>query len=384
MRIKSGLMKLSVSKPFLLLSGLVIGFVAAEIMARLLLPSPMIVRVTCRNEQGHHNFYYDVGEKSGLYYYTGSGWALRKNCRAQIVDHYISHRSITMETDENGFRKSPGEAPSGAKEVLFLGDSITLADYLEDNLTIPELFASFFASRGVPIKSTNAAVATAGISRELEIMKDALAARRPDLILVNFFLNDARNCCAIYSTPVSWPWTNSSFVSNFARILQFLTHPVINFEQDLTPQQFDSWRSSAVNRLKTGHGSSEFQSSVLENFGTWGNAWSDEAWERMNKQIESICWEAKSRHIPVAFIAYPVSYQISIKGSDSFPQEQLRRKLVSLQVPMLDLLPVLSKDFESRKTVPYFDDAHPTEVGNELIAEAIVNFVEEENLLSRP
>ena len=104
----------------------------------------------------------------------------------------------------------------------------------------------------------------------------------------------------------------------------------------------------------------------------------------MNDLIQGIYSEARRAGVKLGFVAYPVTYQISIEGADDFPQRELERKLKSRDVPMLDLLPMLREHYQRTNTLPYYDEAHPTEVGNRLIAGAILDFVEREKLLAQP
>ncbi len=104
----------------------------------------------------------------------------------------------------------------------------------------------------------------------------------------------------------------------------------------------------------------------------------------MNDLIQGIYSEARRAGVKLGFVAYPVTYQISIEGADDFPQRELERKLKLRDVPMLDLLPMLREHYQRTNTLPYYDEAHPTEVGNRLIAGAILDFVEREKLLAQP
>lgn len=300
-----------------------------------------------------------------------------------MTNHYISDRSLVLRTDEHGLRKGASGSSADARTVLFVGDSITLADYLEDGLTIPDLVQEVAATEKFAVKSINAGIATAGLARELEILREVLAKQKPDLVLVNFFLNDVRNCCASHSVTLPLPWRRSSFISHLFEAVQRAWNPVINFEPGLSPQQLGSWQASADRRLNGADTDPEFRKKVLERFLGWGNAWSDEAWERMNTIIEEIDAEVRRAGVKLAFVAYPVTYQITTKRADDFPQRELGRILQAHGVPMLDLLPMLREHYRRTNTLPYFDEAHPPEVGNRLIAQSIVDFVEREKLLGR-
>ena len=231
----------------------------------------MAVDVVCEDGKSHSS-YFDVEDTNGLYYLTGTGWALRKKCTAQVTNHYISGRTLVLQTDEDGFRKSGSTSSEEAETVAFIGDSIILADYLDDGLTIPELFQEAAAAKKRAVKSINAGVAAVGLGRELEILREILAKQKPDLILVNFYLNDVRNCCAVRSVTLPSPWRRSSFISNLYRVIRHMRNPVINFEPGLSPQRLGSWQGSAVQRLNNAGTTPAFREKVLDNFGGWGNA----------------------------------------------------------------------------------------------------------------
>jgi lysophospholipase L1-like esterase len=266
--------------------------------------------------------------------------------------------------------------------VLFIGDSITLADYLEDDETIPSMFQNLASLNGIPVRSINAGIATAGTNREAEMLKEAIARETPALVVVNFFLNDARNCCAIRSTTLPAMLNRSTFLSKLFEGIEYLQNPTVNYERDLSPEQFLSWRVSAERRLRERPMSPQFRQIAIDRFVGWGNMWSDEAWERMRKDILDMVESAKRKGITIAFVAYPVTSQISIDSADTFPQLELKRILDSVNVKVLDLLPTFRTLFIGEKKLPFYDEGHPTAEGNMIIAREINRFIRDNRLLS--
>jgi lysophospholipase L1-like esterase len=363
------------NKVFLLASGLLFGLLIAEVCSWFIFPPAMLVSVRC-GEGTLRSSYFDVENAQGLYYFDKDSWALRKDCTAHISKHYISGRTLVLRTDEYGYRRNSKPKPSGAHEILFIGDSIILGDYVEDEFTIPELYQQVMSNKDRLVHSINAGVATAGTAQEAKILRNALKQKSISLVIVNFYLNDARNCCAVRSTTIPFPFNRSTFVSKLSELVAAFTNPPLNFQLDLTEEQFFSWQGSASKRLAEREMSSEFRRLADERFASWGNMWSDEAWIRMRKDIFEMVEIANEAAVPIVFVAYPVTSQIVVEHADDFPQKELRKNLEMVQTKMLDLLPVFRRLYQEEGLLPFYDEGHPTPEGNLVIAREIKKFIE--------
>ncbi len=77
---------------------------------------------------------------------------LRANAHVLLRNHGLSHRDIPLRTNELGFRNPPLGDKSRPR-VLFLGDSITMADYLYEEETFVRRVETLVGRRRAPLRS---------------------------------------------------------------------------------------------------------------------------------------------------------------------------------------------------------------------------------------
>lgn len=73
-------------------------------------------------------------------------------------------------------------------------------------------------------------------------------------------------------------------------------------------------------------------------------------------------------------VSFPSAPQVLLDHTDDFPQRQLRNICASLNVPVLDLLPIL-RAHAVGDTPPFYDQCHHTPDGSRVVAEAIYTFL---------
>jgi lysophospholipase L1-like esterase len=77
-------------------------------------------------------------------------------------------------------------------------------------------------------------------------------------------------------------------------------------------------------------------------------------------------------------VAFPVRHQVESPHVFDYPQRRLKEISRRLEVPLLDLLPLLRAEYESsgRAGRPlFFDQCHVTPYGSELVARMIYTFL---------
>ena len=85
-------------------------------------------------------------------------------------------------------------------------------------------------------------------------------------------------------------------------------------------------------------------------------------------------------HDFAAFL-FPVHIQVQGSLEETFPQDRFRDMCRSMELPCLDLLPALRAGWADGRRPLYYDHCHLTPIGNEITAEALTRWIEEESLL---
>ena len=73
---------------------------------------------------------------------------------------------------------------------------------------------------------------------------------------------------------------------------------------------------------------------------------------------------------------FPEADQVYYEKDYNFPQRKMREILDELNVPMLDTLPLLRKEYRQGNTDLFYDWCHHTPKGNDFIAQWVVDFLE--------
>jgi len=127
-------------KILLLFLGILFAFLVGETLTRIFLPplqkvvfQPTNFHSRLQQENSHRSDFSLPSHPSegGLYVETETGRRLRANTRVTILNHSVSHRTVEISTNSIGYRNPEIGVKVGTR-ILFLGDSITFADYLPE------------------------------------------------------------------------------------------------------------------------------------------------------------------------------------------------------------------------------------------------------------
>ncbi|HON57824.1 MAG TPA: hypothetical protein PLJ38_12485, partial [bacterium] len=114
------------------------------------------------------------------------------------------------------------------------------------------------------------------------------------------------------------------------------------------------------------------------NMRDWGLSWSSIAWQDSEKIFEEFKKLSIENSFKLMIAMFPVREQITIKDADDYPQKQMNRLCENMQIPYLDLLPILKKavvDYNFEINNLFYDQCHHTPLGNEIIAKSIADFI---------
>lgn len=375
--------------------GLVGALVFMEIAVRIVLPPPERARVadTSRHEErlAHENaegkqvrLLGAVDDESGggvLYFHTPTGMRFRANTRAVIENHRLGGLTVEIETNSLGHRNRE-LGPKDRTRVLFLGDSITAQDYLPEQTTIVRQVERLSESTEDPLETINAGVGAIGLATELAILQETGFAAEPDIVVLNWYLNDVEVSAGVQILePTGW-------LSN-SRLAELLLSSIAGLEPNrirhdmasLATETARAWRAQVERDFPGEQGDfsvdpGAFNYHMRQLMFDWGSAWADGAWERMTPLLEEMKRQTDAYGAKLLIVAFPVNEQVLTQEPQDFPQRRLAEVAARIDAPFLDLLPVLRAAHRETDEKLFWDWCHPSPFGSRLIAEAILEFVQ--------
>lgn len=303
---------------------------------------------------------------------------LKPGVDVTIKNHNLTGRDILFRTNSFGFR-----GPELGRlmlersfKVLFFGDSITLENYLlEDETYLGMLQARFTQEKNKQdVCIVNGGIWDAGVQEEYAIFEEKTSLLKPQLVIINFYLNDSRP---------SWGFDREKrleilkFLQN-SRLISYLysRFAVQSYltKNKLVRQNFRfGWIQMAKNNEYVKDKKSFFALAKAANL-DWGAAWEDSSWPMVEKYLAKMKKVAEEKNIQLAVVCFPVSFQVYADFLENTPQEKLKNICQSMGIDYLDLLPV----FRGHKDQAlFYDHCHPNIEGNKLIARELYTYVNE-------
>lgn len=308
-----------------------------------------------------------------IYVETSRGIRLRRLMDAEIVDP-ISNRRVRFRTNALGMRGgSVLPKQPGVTRILVLGDSITLAAYVEESETYPSLVQESLRQAGLNCEVINGGLAGAALATELELLVEAGLLLQPDVVLVGLFLNDA--AASAFFVPPEGLLAGSPIVQRLAA--QRLSYDLAEQGQERwerlsgrpfpeRPFDADAWRTDRA----------AFEFEIASAMSDWGVAWFDWAWERIGAELEAMKELSAHQGFELLVALFPVTQQVEAEFVEDLPQRKFAATLGRLSIPVCDLLPALREAFRANRTRALsYDHCHLTPAGYEVIAPVLSRFV---------
>lgn len=314
---------------------------------------------------------------------TPHGKRLVRNARVMILKHQLTNRDIPINTNSQGFRYEDisEQKELSEKRILFLGDSVTLNNFLPENETFTKIaeYALRKQHSDQQLKLINAGVEDIGLSEEISILKEEGLAIHPDLVVVDFYLNDSRP-----------PWGfeketgHPGFLRRNSRAIEWF------YDRFKISQWFKSTgeeRMQWVNKqyeLKTWQTDQQTFRQLAESAKfDWGAAWQEDSWGSVKEKLSELKRLSSQYGFAVAVIAFPVNFQVKTVFMDNMPQQTLSTISTNLGFAFHDLLPTLrqvnEKDDEDKKPDRqelFLDQAHLSTYGNQIVGKNIADFLD--------
>ncbi|RIL08651.1 MAG: hypothetical protein DCC75_08345, partial [Proteobacteria bacterium] len=272
--------------------------------------------------------------------YTGGGRRYVPGAHVVIKNHFTSHKDVEMKINSLGFRDDeiPLEKQQSELRILALGDSITAADYLPREESFVER-AEAYLQETLPdrkVSVINAGIGNIGTEEAIAILQERGLSLKPDIVMLNFYLNDSRPPWGFAGEIGDRGWLRRhSLVAEqlYRRIKEY------DWYKDQGEKRFGwrsltgelNWSSDREAFLKLA-GSAEFD---------WGTAWQAESWVKTRGELLHLKELALRHKFEVLIVALPVSFQVYADFVEDYPQRELQRISAELGFSFLNLLPAL-------------------------------------------
>lgn len=304
-----------------------------------------------------------------LYIDTPNGTRLRPNVNAVIRHHYLSYQDITIKTNSFGFRgdEIPPKIPD-EQRVLVLGDSITLADYLDFDKIYTSRMEYYLKknSGGNLIRVINAGMNDIGMKEEVDILSEKGLETKPDVVVVAFYLNDSRPPWGFPNELGNRGWLRQHSVLAETLYKNLVLFKFINdkglYRFRWLDDQGWNWAHDRNIFLKFA-GDANFD---------WGAAWDPNSWTIIDREMNRLKTEATEKKFKVVIVVFPVLFQLYTDFNENYPQTVMHDKAQNMGFYFLDLLPL----YQQIKYKPLFYDwAHIKEIPNDLVGKEIADFL---------
>jgi lysophospholipase L1-like esterase len=308
--------------------------------------------------------------------YTPRGRRLIPNTNVIIKNHQTSGRDIMIRVNSLGFR---GPEISKGKllnqyRILVLGDSITWGDALPEYETyvkrIEESLSGLITSR--PIEVVNGGVGDIGTKEEVDILEEQGLQIHPDLVLVEFYLNDSR-------PPWGFPGEISSrgLLRRYSVLAETIYRSMMLRKWIKDKGEYRFLWIKLQKELDWQHDQISLAMLIKSAQYDWGAAWVPESWEIIDRQFTRLEALSKEKHFKVAIINFPVSFQVLAKYLNDFPQKTAQKLAQEHGFYYFDLLIPLR---EHAQEDLFYDQCHPKPPASALIGKLIADFLNKEVL----
>ncbi len=302
-----------------------------------------------------------------LHRQTPAGKRIRPNLDVLVQRHPVSGRDVRIRTNSLGIRGP--EIPSRSADefrILVLGDSITFADYAEEHETYPAyLEQRLRASHSRQfIRVINAGGANLGTIAEAALLAELAPVIHPDLVLVGFYLNDSEGQVG-YPDVLRLPsWLR------WSRLVQRVVMSWAHYRHRTYVARTYDWTPAFLERRWL-FDREAYEQLISRAGADWGAAWREESWSRVEAGFRRMLALGQQYGFRVAVAAFPVRMQVESQIWDNRPQQRLKLLADQLEMPFLDLLPILRVSANRN----FYDHCHLTPIGNALVAVHLANFV---------
>lgn len=291
-------------------------------------------------------------------------WKYAKHAKVRSENPEIGHRNrpnvdielmgVNVKTESHGLRdhkERTYEKAPGTYRIMVLGDSITFGWGASYEKTFSRLLEkSLNANPPLPGRTfevLNTGVGNSNTSMEVEYYKTEGVKFNPDLVIMAWFINDAE--------PTPQPVGNWLAYNSYAYV----------------------WLESAFDNVlrntKARATYSEFYRGLYDE--------GKPGWVKSQKGFEDLAAFCKEKNTPCRVLLIPELHSIGPKYEFKDVHDKIRALCARLNLPTLELLDAFPNEGDPSKYWVSPGDAHPNDLGNELMATLIDRTLREEKWL---
>ena len=374
----------------LILGSCLVAAVLGEIAARLFYAPPQKVSFREMAAPGQRM----VRREKAFTIPTEHGYRHAPLSELVIENHPWSPKiPLVYKTNSLGYR-NPEIGPKQGKRLLFLGDSITFGQGVNEEWTFVRLLEKLARAQGENWETINGAVEGLGTNGELAVLNETGLALKPDVVVLDFYLNDFLESPGIFMIRLPGLLERSRLahkLEGFFTSRLFLTTSEKNISviqpMQKPPDEIYAWRdefkkNSAVltPQPKSDPTAQAFHEAVLRNFEDWGGSFSPHVWKKLELLLEEFARLTNEHRFHLVLAAFPVRDQVETEPLFDYPQQRLSQIARTLKVPYLDLLPVFRREYEKNRKEKdrlFYDQCHLTIRGHQVTAQAIYQFLKQ-------
>ncbi len=307
------------------------------------------------------------------------GWAHRRNAIGTGGGVLISINAHGLRSPAIPLKKIGDEF-----RILFAGDSVTFGYGLPRSDLFVTQTAELLRKRSpeTPITAINAGVSGYATWQELDYLREDGMAFEPDLLIVQYCLNDVVELRFLDPGQISGGVMRFDFsnTNHWSGILRAIRSVAVHRQWRET---LDAMPWASTQPISETGGLPNIRE-VFQN----PNASMEAAWQRALADLDAMDEFCAARELPWVLVLVPVRSQF---GDDSIlyePQVRLRAWAKRRGVRLLDLLPAFQRKIIGAAAEPgmhyFLDDTHPNARGNGLVATTLADYLLRERLVSRP
>jgi len=382
--------RLWIARGVLLAVSLLAVLGACELAVRWILPPPELVKVEAREhpEESFGRLTEQRVVEFGVIVAQGAaGRRMKPNVRAVHRPQERGGEEIVIETNRFGLRSPElGDREPGELRVLVVGDSVTAGAEVHAHELFTTRAEEAAGGRAGRVRFLNGGVISASLSQTFFQLNELIEPVDPDVVVIQLYLNDARNAgiFVVDMVPPRLRW--SRFLMWAADRVDRWRHSAW-VEVHGVDRDFDEWaRSFVVHQRKVYSGDAAsflrlHPTTRDRAAGDYGLGWNAEAWAEIEKMIAAAADLCRAHGVELGLMLAPVDLQVYGAQIDRVPQEHFAAMCDRLDLPCLDLLPPLRRHRQATGDEMMFDQCHLTPVAHSVVGEEMVRWLDGEGLL---